>query len=671
MKTHRKISNNDIVRVFSLKSILPLVLFSALFVCLLSTPVNELTNRLLPKKEITITLENPTDLRNEVWICNETYNVESIENYFNEIACGEWDGFWEYRDSETYNYICDAILSYGNNAGSSITFSAIVKPSGYIWFEKHPSCGTVSIMVDGEKHYLDLCSESGGREKFYPFPDSLAPIVIKISIYAVLFLLIFLFFTAALWKVKKKEIECPVLLKRVRTRDIFFLWIALYIFAVVQYLAGIPGYLEHGDQPYYWSDAFVDSSKWNFADYAQLTITTRGYLCHVIPTFSKVVGYELQIDPIYIYLIFTSLTIAWLSAYVIPQLYEFSTNRKATLLQTVVFLLVYLCFWNGTLTAVLVDAFGMVSFMSGVLFALKFWRDRRIIDGCCTGLFWAISCNYRLAYQYGILMLLIILTIKSLIARKNKHYKSKKKLKDFLALFFPVFAFLLVCTPQVGINLYRGYVGLMPYDDNGAWIIENEQLDVMVASGNMSLTYGYSGYPLVVSDDQMLSMKTEASYDHEEMLTLPQILSVYAHNPIDTLVYVAKKLMVAFDVKTSVVYPTVIEWRDTSGLLFSFLNYVVLGSSLFIIFHFKLKETEQILLGCFVGGLVLPQMFVHVEWRYFLASYILLYYFFAYRFVGEWLLCPEGRKQLIDKHYHYWLFAFVFVAFIISLTIYA
>ena len=75
--------------------------------------------------------------------------------------------------------------------------------------------------------------------------------------------------------------------------------------------------------------------------------------------------------------------------------------------------------------------------------------------------------------------------------------------------------------------------------------------------------------------------------------------------------------------------------------------------------------------ACFLAGLVLPQMFVHVEWRYFIFTYIFLYYLVSYHFIGEWYVCSENNGGAIKKYVPISFIVYIFLAFLISLTIYA
>lgn len=665
------------------KDFLFLAVLVALFVSLFGTPINALTDHLIPRKVITISVEGSNDSGGEAWICNESGNNEREENYFSAIKAGEQSGSWEYRDMETYGYSCDVIVLHGDGAGSSITFSVPADVSNYICFEKNPGGPMLSIAVDDEECQIDLYSEQAEQLKFYPFSTSFTPIIAKILIYLVAYLLIFILLLVLL-RVSKKILGLPFLSIHVRVRDIFFVWAALYIFAVVQYEVGIPNNLglEVGDQGYYWSSWLLSLDQWwDPAVFASSGMHFRGYLCNLIPITSRLIGTKMGIDSFLIYFIFTSFAIAWLTAYVLPQFYELMTGQRARICQVIVFLAVYLFFWNGTLTNVLVDMFASVCFMSGIMFAEKFRKTHSLRTGCYVGFFWGIACNYRPAYQYGIYMILIlsiIILIYTRIKRKSCFRTFIHQKRVIAGVLLLVFAFFIVSVPQIWINQLRGYADILPNDyvsRSGIWLPQTSEgppreTSVLEASANMSLMYGYTGYPYIVSDAQMMTMKTQI-YGGGEILTIPQIFDVYANSPIEALIYVAKKLILAFDVKTSSSYPKDINWRESSGLIFSFLNYFVLISALYTLyFDKKVQRNERLLFICFFASLILPPMFVHVEWRYFLSSYVYLYYIFSYHFVGKEIVCEEDCRQPIITSHPISFLAILFSAFLISLSIY-
>jgi len=649
-----------LVLKLSLKNIIATIFISLLFAGVGASFINRIADSMMPEREITITVE-PSE-RNEVWI----FDDGAQNTLFSALMEGEKKGEWEYRDAETFGYAGNMLYAYGDTAGNSVTFSAPIRQQSYISFWRNINSSKATIYSQKDYISVDLYSDVEGGDiiRVYPFQNELLPVIVRLVLYALLSVLIFVLLMAVrIWI--NTHLETAAYTHKKRT--FFLFWIILYAVAVIQYKLGIPNFLSFGDQSYYWV-----LSPFEYTEYIASSYSFRGYLCHIFPVISQMVGARLHIDPAYVHFLSTSAAISWLFTYVLPSFYEDFTGKKAVVFSMVSSLIIYLFFWNGTLTAVLVDLFGAVAFCSGVLFSRRFWKQRSLSAAVLMGFFFSVACNLRTAYQYAIYVLLcyaVVQTVRQIPLRKIA-LSWKSICGGALALIM----FILVALPQFQVNATKGHIGLLPYDYPGAWIIDENpvrQNTLAEWSATYSTTDGYSGYPFVVSDDQMLSMKTEM-YHNEDLLTIPQILGWYANSPVESIVYLVKKFFVAFDPKTSVSYPDKNPWREGSGILFSLLNYLVLGSAFYVIFvHKEIQKSERLLCGLFFMGLVAPQMLVHVEWRYFLSTYILLYYFFSYHFLGKLVVEKENCKELLAKGYLPYLCAVLLIAITISFTLHA
>lgn len=94
------------------RDIIFLALYAALFVFLLRTPVNSITNALLPEETITVSVKETGNPGDSIWLCRSNFNEDDEENCFTRIAEGEFSGQWEYRDMETFQYSHDVIILY-------------------------------------------------------------------------------------------------------------------------------------------------------------------------------------------------------------------------------------------------------------------------------------------------------------------------------------------------------------------------------------------------------------------------------------------------------------------------------------------------------------------------------------------------------------------------------
>lgn len=397
----------------------------------------------------------------------------------------------------------------------------------------------------------------------------------------------------------------------------------------------------------------------------------------MFPSLAQTAGNWFHLDPVYFYLLAPSAAIAWLTAYVFPNLYLLVNGKKANVLQVFISLVLILFFWNGTLTAVLADLMGVVFFFSGILFVLQFVKTVKWRYALGAGICLSIACNYRTAYQYGIyvfLLSLLIVKVQRLGGIKVLYVQLKHKRefpkKHAVGLLCMVIGFLLVAFPQYQINQAKGHNSFFPYDCEGAWVSGDNPADatLMESSANQSINVGYTGYPIVVADEQMFVIKDQL-YARNDFLQVPQILGAYANSPLESLQYIAKKLLLAFDVKINASYPNSLPWNKTPGMVFSFLNYFILISGCYIFCVGQdIKTQDRLLMLMTFLGLTLPQMFVHVEWRYFISMYFLLYYFFAYHFVGSY--ATENGQLLKRKNYLVVLTISLFLCFVTSFGIY-
>lgn len=630
-----------------------LLLLSTIICSLAYEYVNVFSEIFMPTKTIELKINDSGRELNEIWICGD----DSTNNLFQSCVESGDSPYWEFRDAEKYGYATDVFISSGNNVGASIVLEVPVRSNSYIMFWRNANCGTVTITVDGKEYFVDGSSELEGGEmyRFYPFQDSFLPVLSKIIIYLILIILVFCLMVAMRWYIFQHKERLAHNKFCFRTGYILLIWGFLYVYAVLQYKSGIPNYLAFGDQLYYWNIDIIKKDLYNFismewAEYvAQQSLSFRGYLCNVIPSISKTLGNLTQSDAIYFYLLAPSAVIAWLTGYIFPQFYKFCAKTESNIFQVLISLVLILYFWNGTLTAIVVDIFGAVAFLNGVLFVFKYLRKTSWKYALIVGLSFSAACNFRTAYQYGIYVLILAVGCQKLYSICQNHKENKRVVRDskiYIEIIALVLGFFIIAVPQGMVNYAKGHFGFLPYDCDGAWAIETYPADstLLESSANQSLSLGYTGWPITVADDQMLAIKNE--YYAEDFLQVPQILDVYASNPIQTLQYLLKKVFLAFDIKTNMTYPDTVPWNKPSGMLFSLLNYFVLISAIYIFFNNKNIHDEEKILGWVSAlGLVLPQMFVHVEWRYFLSSYLFLYYLFSYYFVKGIFPCFEDKKN--------------------------
>lgn len=656
---------------FNSKRAVQIFLISILILSCFFTYVNKFSEKLIPNKEVTITVLDRESGGNEVWILEKSTHTDS--DVFNRCLYADKIGVWEYREKEKFSYDNSILVSYGENSGSKINFICSEKPDIVIQLWKMMNGGKISVEYEGHKEIIDLYSKEGEMINFHPFAKSNTALIIKVLIYAVLFILVYLSVFLAISGSEKKNIINKNRCKKIDTKMFLCGFILIYIYSIFQYEIGIPNFMPNGfgDQVYYWNSInFFDGEAWFLKNFAMSSVSFRGYICSIAPAISQKLGVLLGIDSFYIYFIFSAFFASMLIFYSLPKLYEFTTGKKADVFKCIIFLVVYVIYFNGNITAVLMDMPAVSCFFASIVFLLNHRTNEKKMLIMLSGLFMAMTCLYRSSYKHFILgCLIIILFIIAL-----NFIKKKKQAQILNTIFLKkiiisstlwAIVFVVTCIPQAIINNYKGHIGLLPYDYSGSWDGDYTLCEI---SANSSFS-NIAGYPYgIVSDSQVQNIKNEFYY-MDERLKMSQILNLFIENPSDSLTYIGKKLVAGFDVKTSVAYPIKNMSENTGYYLFSLFNYFILFSGLYAISAFDTKRLTKVLFFVILFFLILPQTFVHIEWRYFLPGYVVIYYVFAY-FFSDVLIDKDVAKKVFSGNYLFCLSLFMFLMQWISTTFY-
>lgn len=664
----------------TLKGVIGLFLISILIGSCFFSYVNKIVEEIVPEKEVKIIVQQRaegTPGGNEVWIVQQA--GEGKNDLFTYCNNGEKTGIWEYRDAKQYGYGNNILISHGNNAGSILTFYCpeLLNSQLIIW--KNGSSGIITLQVGNVSSEINLYSEVEGGELYniFPFKESKIALGLKVVIYIWIFIGIFIILLL-LYIFLYFGVKMPKWITReYNYKYVIILLLILYIYDVIQYKLGIRNFLEFGDQLYYWNlTNFFTNGKWDMQRFAAETVTFRGYLCNFIPFSSKIIGNAIKIDAVYFYFIFTAGAAAYLLGYVLPKLHELLSNYKIKVYQAILMIAVFVFFWNGMLTAVLMDLLSISCFMSGLMFFIWYAKEKKLHFIALSGALLAVSIMFRYNYLHAMIIIflyivcIIFLKILSKISsqtRKNFSWVNGVSFKDIgLGIIVFAVAFTVVCIPQIQINSARGHAGMLPYDAIGSWVEPDFTLSEV--SANWNFTNGITGYPYVIPDKQVSAIKSSYS-DLNAMLTTSQLFDMLLSRPADTLIYIGKKLFTGFDVKTNIVYSDTTNFKGSIYYLFSTLNYIILACGVFGVFALKSNKKEKLVFGFIFLTLILPQAYVHVEWRYFIVGYLSLYYFAIYKF-GRIIEDNILFQKIVSGKYMYYLFGYVFLSQWISFTFY-
>lgn len=652
----------------SVKEFICIFLFALMISCLFKDGVNGLVEKLLPESEVTVTTENKKHSAAKGTKVQLLFDGKG-GNLFEACKKAARKKDWVYVEG-VYGESWTSLTS--NSEGSTFTFNVKRTPNAYIQFSIIKAGGAVSVETSKEKQLIDTSSASNGQEageiKVYPFKDSHLKLFLQFFIYFILFVAILVLLLSANFYLKNNIIHIPQFLKReVRIGDIFWIWLLLYFMAIINYkVIGIPNYLQIGDELSYWNSPLLHNGEINLK-YLAGAFSFRGYWCYVFPAIAKGIGSILHVDSIIVYLIFPSIFISVLSAFILPNLKKILCDKSAMVLETVCFLLVFLYSWTFCLTSVLMDLFGLVTLFACILFLLSYYKKEKFVHASVAGIMGAMSCSFRLANIYVIYGFVMVLIAYKLI-KKIREWNGKLNFdKHFgTGIIIGVFSFLLIMIPQFIINSERGHFGFLPYDGENA--LDGRSL--IATSADVSLTIGSVVNPMYFSDDQMLTMKPRL-YDSNSPLTMTQLFDVFAESPLESFMYIAKKIFIGFDRKTNVQYPYMTpEWRSSSGMTYSFINYFVLFSGVYIVLCKKINKDERKVVALLFLTNVLPQTFTHMEWRYIITSYTMLYYIFAFHYMSDIVLETKEYKRLAEKdNYLPFMVIMVFFMFCVSFSL--
>lgn len=479
---------------------------------------------------------------------------------------------WAYFEGERGVSWTSLTLPAGGNA---VVIRSSAWPLKHVTLLRNCEGGILEVKVDGITNITECYSEQSSSVlvRLYPFQDSRSGIIIKAVFYLVIFLLIFVLLAVSDWIIKygsagRLQRLSRYLFRPVTRSDFFICWFVLFLIAVYIYkVCGIPNYLQVGDEAGYWNTLVLREGKWDVAYLAGL-FAPRGYWCYILQTIAKYAGKWLTVSPIAVWLLMPSAAISWLSTVILPGIYKVLSGKNADKLHLIPIVLIMLTTHRALLTTVLMDLFGVVFLFACIYYILRFCWEGRKTDAVIAGLTGAVACSFRAANLLGILA--IALYGAFIWFREKKRTEEDKKHRTFFSgLVLGIAAFLLVCLPQLQINLYRGHWGFLPYDHDNAWFGRSLTVwssDIAMASGNIS-------YLFIATDDQMLTMKPTAGYDNADPLSMKELLEVYMYSPLESLMLIGKKLLIGFDQKTNIAYPIPgdgVPWRDTSGIFYRY-----------------------------------------------------------------------------------------------------
>jgi hypothetical protein len=294
------------------------------------------------------------------------------------------------------------------------------------------------------------------------------------------------------------------------------------------------------------------------------------------------------------------------------------------------------------LVNVLSDVFGITFYLAGLVFALSFYRKKRLLHLILAAVFLYLATSFRLAYIYGVYGIVLAFTVKGLNAIirsiRDKEFQTKYAslrhvLRSFVCVALVVISVLIISYPQILFNQSTGHKGITSYDSEGS-VVPGYTLAESSASKSISSLFVLSPIGFI-PDRQIQSIKL-SQYTLEDNLHMDQLLELFMSNPLDTMILIGKKLFEGFNVQLNSVYL----WSNPESLaplwsrqVLSYINYSVIFCCIYSFFQTKYSKVEILFLSLNFLTLIAPQLILHIEWRYFIIGYLGIYYCFVFKFL--------------------------------------
>ena len=559
-----------------------------MLICLLKGKVNSFVISLLPEDEVKITVKDSDNSFKDgarIRIIKEGNRYELFEKCKKAAEKDKWK--YEKRE-ESWTSLTNKIPE------SVLSFKAKRLPNTFIAIRNKENGGFVSVIGGGGvNRVVDISEESNDIIRIYPFAESCLKLVLQFGVYCILFSIILSILLSINYFFKNKEVHLPNYLNRkARTVDVVWVWGILYFIALVLYkIVGIPQYLNFGDQKYYWDILLLNNGKIDMQYLAEKLFSSRGYWCHVFQTIAVYAGSIFDIDSVCIWLLFPSCFFAVLAVVIFPGYLKILNNKSAKIVEVLAFTAIFVYYWLGYLTGVVMDLPGAVTLFASILCMIYFYKEQKAAWAVLAGGCGAMSASFRTANMYGIYAFLIIAVICKVWKNRDKGFRLFIDKKFAMGILAGIAAFLIVCIPQFAINYEKGHVGFLPYDFEEVWFGRS----LVESSADSSLSWGEMVTPMSgITDKQMITMKS-ALYNIEAPLGMAQIFDVFAESPLETFMFILKKILIGFDVQTNVLYPlnNEVNWRDSSGMIFSFVNYFILFTGMYMLFFSKKVNKKE------------------------------------------------------------------------------
>lgn len=652
------------------KNVYLLILSYFLAFCMFSY-VNEFVYTVLPEVEITISsLEETIKNVNHITLLEDEdtkryYDMSEVFLKSKELN-ENLEGL-NYIKKGDYGYSVNAI--HVNSSKNRVKIKAKKIPNLKLSFYNVGISEKIKIETAKSTEIVDISeNKKGERIDYFPFKESKLFLIYSMSIYLVIGLFIFIAVKFIFFNIKKiKENKFLNGYNPIKMTFIIYLLVSIYVtLKVLTHTLPVTLFYKNlylrnlfGDQAYYWKIATLIKD-FNFGLLQKDIISFRGYFASVVPSIALLISKYTKINAYWLCYMINNFFICLLLGYITPQLYVKLQNKKLENYKIFSLFIIFSIFWKGMYYSVLADMMGVTFLLWAILFVLEYIEKKEkkfaFFSGACS----AISALNRGNYVLGIYFVLLWFILNNIfkIIKINKY-----RIKNNFFLFFFIGMFV-ICVPQIKLNYGNGHIGMFSYDKKGSWSKKDESLKDEIINHtlrNLLVTWPYS-----TSDVTAQRILNNFVKEKDTRISFKQGLAAFISYPFDTMILIIKKLFLSLDIKTPEVYPWYNYKTHTHFYLFSFVNYFIISTAIYLIQNKRTRKKffnkKELLLGGFLFLLfILPQTILHIEWRYYILLYLIIYYVFAFK-IFDFL---KNRKFKKDSYLKF-ITTFVIIFFILS-----
>ena len=619
-----------------------LVALAIIFSLFLNKQVNQFVNFVIPSTKINLKI---LDTNKQGMVLLET--DEKVK-----ISDAKIDGDFEFIPKGKYGYNFNALWIKNNNKEIELEIKKL--PNLKISFY-NIAAQKIEIISKKNRQIIDLEKNSqGDTVDYFPFANSKLFLIYTVGIYILLSILIYIGIMIIFVKKKitSKRIDFLNSYSPLKMFFIIYILISLYvsykfIFNTLPKSIYINGEF-FGDQRYYWElGTFL--FKGQYTEILKRSYTFRGYITFTIPAIAQMLGHYLNINSHWIFTMINNFFISILLAYILPEIYNQLSNKKAKNYHILTLFLIFSFFWKGVYYSVLFDIFGAVFLLWMIL---KILKQKNKKDIFLAGIFGGIAALVRGNYVWTVMILFLVKIVYEL-------FKNKKISLMNIFLFWT--GIILICLPQIKINYDLGHIGLFTFDKIGSYKpVPDEKVTVFLI--NESMRNFFLTYPMGLGD--RTSQQILINFSQGARLNMNQILSAFIYSPIETIIVIVKKIFLALDTRTNESYPKDL-WNLT---FFSLVNYFIIATTLFFTKNKVVTKKEKILGILLFVSAILPQTIMNVEWRYYIILYLMIYYIFVFKFVS--LVEQKEKFSELKKEGYFKFVPFMIVMFFVISSYY-